>query len=181
MTGTPRTRAGSTETGRFLVDGRSPDAGVLVVNDFATAIEFEGSRVVARPRDGLTAYRLPAAPRVRSIALGLGFDRWATSIVRYQVWPRSRSARGEYRIVLSLPLGLNARQVTFELDGSVDRSIMLEPGTGRTVRIPVSDYPVPVLRIVTDRADHVGGGTPNARLLSLRIPSISYVPKERKK
>ncbi len=73
--------------GRFLVDGRAPDAGVLVVNDFATAIEFEGARVVSRPRAGLTAYRLPSRPRVRSLAHGLFFDRWAAAVVRVQVWP----------------------------------------------------------------------------------------------
>ena len=48
--------------GRLLVGGRRPEAGILVVNDVATAIEIEGSRVVARPRDGLTAYRLPRLP-----------------------------------------------------------------------------------------------------------------------
>ena len=43
--------------GRLLVDGASPSTKILVVNDYATAIELDGE-VVARPRDGLTAYRL---------------------------------------------------------------------------------------------------------------------------
>ena len=34
-----------------------------------------------------------------------------------------------------------------------------------------------VLRIRTDRADYVGGGTPNARFVAVRIPAISYVPR----
>jgi hypothetical protein len=161
--------------GRLLVDGRPPDAGILVVNDVATAIEIEGSSVVARPRDGLTAYRLPAAPRVRSLAPGIGFDRWASSVVNVQVWPGSRSPRGHYLVVLALPRSLGARQVTFESEGSAKRSIRLGPGDRTSVRIPVRGYPVPVLRISTDQADYVGGGTPNARFLAVRIPSVSYV------
>ena len=166
--------------GRFLVDGRRPDAGILVVNDLGTAIEFEGSRVVAHPRDGLTAYRLPAAPYVRSLATGITFDRWAASFVRDRVWPRSHSGRGHYRVVLALPRGLSARQVKLTVQGSASRSIQLKPGERRTVRIPARGFPVPVLDIVTDRADYVGAGTPNARFVSLRIPSISYEPERAK-
>ena len=161
--------------GRLLVDGRRPAAGILVVNDVATAIEFEGGRVVARPQDGLTAYRLPAAPRVRSLAPGIDFDRWAASVVDFQVWPRNHSGRGHYLVVLALPRGLEARQVRLESDGSADRSIRLKPGDRTSVRIPVRGYPVPVLRIRTDNADYVGGGTPNARFLAVRVPSLSYV------
>ncbi len=165
--------------GRFLVDGRPLDAGILVVNDVSTALELQGSQVVARPRDGLTAYRIPAAPSVRSLATGLFFDRWAASVVRYRVWSRVPTGRGEYRIVLTLPGGLPAREVEFELQGSVQRSVSLRGGERKTVRIPVRGYPVPVLRINTDRADYVAEGTPNARFVAVRIPSISYVAKGR--
>jgi hypothetical protein len=166
--------------GRFLVDGRSLDAGILVVNDVSTALEIEGSRIVARPRDGLTAYRIPAAPYVRSLATGLFFDRWAASVVRYRVWPRSHSGLGQYRIVLALPRGFAARQVEFQLGGSRARSISLRPGERLSVRIPVRGYPVPVLRINSDRADYVAEGTPNARFVALRIPAISYEPERAK-
>jgi hypothetical protein len=166
--------------GRFLVDGRPLGAGVLVVNDLGTAIEFEGSRVVAHPRDGLTAYRIPAAAHVRSLAPGLFFDRWAGSSVRYQVWTRNPAARGQYRIVLALPRGFGARQVKFELDGSAGRTVSLQPGERRSVRIPARGYPVPVLRISTSEADYVGEGTPNARFVAVRIPAISYVSERAK-
>jgi len=166
--------------GRLLVGGRRPDAGIFVVNDVATAIEIEGSRVVARPRDGLTAYRLPAGPYVRSLAPGLGFDRWAASVATFQVWPRRRSPRGHYRVVLALPRGLDARHVTFESGGSRARIVLVQPGSRTTVRIPVRGYPVPVLHITTDHADYVAGGTPNARFLAVRIPSITYVPERTK-
>ncbi len=166
--------------GRFLVDGRRPRAGIFVVNDLGTAIEFEGSRTVAHPLDGLTAYRLPAAPRVRSLATGLFFDRWAASVVRYEAWPRSHSGRGAFRVVLALPHGLAARQVRLESNGSRARTIRLTPGARMSIRIPVLGFPVPVLRISTDRADYVGSGTPNPRFLAFRIPSISYEPKRAK-
>ena len=166
--------------GRFLVDGRPLDAGILVVNDVSTALEIEGSRVVARPRDGLTAYRIPAAPYVRSLATGLYFDRWAASVVRYRVWLRSPSAKGEYRLVLALPPGLAARKVEFELGGSVRGGVSLRPGEQKTVRLPARGYPVPVLRITTDRADYVAEGTPNARFVALRIPALSYEPERAK-
>ncbi|MEP6909987.1 MAG: hypothetical protein ABI896_06085 [Actinomycetota bacterium] len=160
--------------GRFLVDGRRPDAGIVVVNDLGTAIEFEGGKVVARPRDGLTAYRLPAAPYVRSLVTGISFDRWAASSVRAEVWPRSHSGRGRYEVVVALPRGFGARQVTFALGGAYGRSIQLKPGERRTVRIEARGYPAPALRIVTDRADYVGAGTANARFLSLLVPSLEY-------
>jgi hypothetical protein len=166
--------------GRFLVDGHPPDAGILVVNDVSTALELEGSRVVARPRDGLTAYRVPAAPFVRSLATGLYFDRRAASVVRFQVWPRSHSGVGAYRIVVALPRGFEARRIEFELDGSAGRSISLQPGERRSVRIPALGYPVPVLRITTDRADYVADGTASARFVAVRIPSISYEPERAK-
>jgi hypothetical protein len=166
--------------GRFLVDGRRPDAGILVVNDLGTAIQFEDSEVVARPRGGLTAYRVPAAPYVRSLATGLTFDRWAASFVRDRVWPRSHSGRGHYRVVLALPRGLSARQVKLTVAGSASRSIQLQPGERKSVQIPAPGFPVPVLEIATDRADYVGAGTPNARFVSLRIPFISYEPERAK-
>ena len=40
--------------------------------------------------------------------------------------------------------------------------------------MPAGGHPVPVLNVRTDRADYLDGGTPNARLVAVRIPSISY-------
>ena len=163
--------------GRLLVDGRSPGAGVLVLNDFGARLGIEGT-VVARPRDGLTAVRVPASPRVRFFAMGLGYDGWAAAVVRYQVWPLRPGRNGIYRVRLVLPRGREARKVTLTVAEGARRSIVLRPGTGRTVEIPVRGHPVPVLRIETDHADFVDGGTPNARLVAVRIPAISYVLKE---
>jgi hypothetical protein len=164
--------------GRFLVDGHRPEAGVLVVNDYGTAIELEG-RVVARPLDGLTAYRLPAGPHVRSLGKGIWFDRWAAAVASFQVWPENRSGRGYYRIVLSIPRSLSRRQVTLET-GRLKRAVWLEPGQKTVVRMPSKGYPVPPLDIRSDRADYVGAGTPNARLVAVRIPQATYIAMGRK-
>jgi hypothetical protein len=160
--------------GRLLVDGREPGPGVLVVNDFGTSIDIEGS-VVARPLDGLTAYRVPAAPHVRSLANGLYFDRWAASLVRYRAWPRHASTRGFYRVVLSLPRGLEARTLSVAVDNSHVRAIRLGPGQTKVSWIPVSGSPLPMLEIRSDRGDFVGNGTSNARFVAARIPSLTYV------
>ena len=57
-------RDGSTGRAASSSTGGPCDAGILVVNDVSTALELEGEAGVARPRDGLTAYRIPAAPRL---------------------------------------------------------------------------------------------------------------------
>jgi hypothetical protein len=70
--------------------------------------------------------------------------------------------------------------VTLALEGAAGRSLDLRPGARRVVLIPTRGYPVAPLRITTDRADYVGGGTADARFLAVRIPSISYEPKRAK-
>jgi hypothetical protein len=165
------TRVGSIDrAGRLLADGHPVRAGTLVVNDYGTAIDLDG-RVVARPRHGLTAYRIPAGARVRMLAEGLFFDRWAEAVVHVQSWP---SAPGYYRVVLALPRTLGERTVTLEA-GAERRTITLRPGTRRVLRIPANGP----LEIRTDRADYLGAGTADARLVALRVPHLSYVEKRR--
>jgi hypothetical protein len=155
-------------TGRLLVDGRPERAGTLVVNDYGTALDIDGS-VVASPVYGLTAYRVPAGARVRSLATGIGPDRWAEAVVHVKAWP---SNRGVFRVVLSLPTSLSARNVTLR-SGSESRRVSLGPGESRVVHIPAEGD----LEIRTDRADYLGAGTPNARLVAVRIPSVFLVEK----
>lgn len=159
--------------GRLLVDGASPSTKILVVNDYASAIELDGE-VVARPRDGLTAYRLPAEPRVRGLAVGLTFDRWAETLVSYRVWPERPTSSGAYRVTVALPAGARERRVTFTVDGAAPRTLVVAGHVTKTVEIPVRGYPVPTLRIRTDQADSLDAGTPNARLVAIRIPGLSY-------
>ena len=159
--------------GRLLVDGASPSTKILVVNDYASTIELDGE-VVARPRDGLTAYRLPAEPHVRGLAAGLTFDRWAETLVSYRVWPKRPTSSGAYHVTVALPAGSRERRVTFTVDGAAPRTLVLAGDVSKTVEIPVRGYPVPTLRIKTDQADSLDAGTPNARLVAVRITRLSY-------
>jgi hypothetical protein len=158
--------------GRLLVDGEPLRAGMLVVNDFASRLELRGARVVLRPRAGLTALRVPAEPRVRSLATGLAFDGWAGALVRYQAWPQGH-ATGVYRLTLELPRGFDKRSVTLSAAGA-KRTLTLGPGQRRTVELPACGRPLAPLQIAVDHADFVGAGTADARLVAVRIPSISY-------
>jgi len=159
--------------GRLLVDGAAPSTKTLVVNDYGSAIELDGE-VVARPRNGLTAYRLSAEPRVRGLAVGLMFDRWAEAFVSYRVWPARPTSSGTYHVTVALPAGSRERTVTFTVDGGAPRTLVLPGDASKTVEIPVRGYPVPTLRIETDQADSLGAGTPNARAVAIRIPHLSY-------
>jgi hypothetical protein len=161
-------RARIDDSGRLLVDGRPTQGGTLVVDDYGTAIDLDG-RVVARPVYGLTAYRVPAGARVRTLAVGIGPDRWAAAVVRVEAWP---AGRGSYRVGLSLPSSLGARNVDLT-SGAASRHVFLKPGESKVVWLPADA----ALEIRTDRADYVGAGTPNARLVAVRIPSISLVTK----
>jgi hypothetical protein len=158
-------------SGRLLVDGRPERAGTLVVNDYDTALEIEG-RAVASPVYGLTAYRVPAGAHVRWMAVGIGPDRWAEAVVHVRAWPANR---GTFRVVLSLPTSLGARNVSLT-SGRARRDVSLEPGESEVIRLPAQGE----LEIRTDRADYVSAGTPNARLVAVRIPSISLVEKRPK-
>jgi hypothetical protein len=160
--------------GRLLVDGRPLPAGVIVLDDFGSRLDLRGSTVVARPRTGLTAVRIPTAPKARSFASGLMFDGWAAAVVRYQVWPLRPVRAGSYRLTLDLPRGVEARKVTLSVDGGASRTLTLLPGSRRAVAIPARGYPVPVLRIETDHADYVDPGSASARLVAVRIPTLLY-------
>ena len=161
--------------GRLLVDGEPVAGGVIVVGDYATRVGLEGE-VVARPRAGVTAWRVPAGARVGWLASGLSFDGWAAGTVRYQVWPRDEPSAGVYRVELELPEGKRPRTVRLAVDGGAARAVRLTGGERVTVVLPAKGYPIPVLRIRTDQADFLGGGTPNPRVVSVRIPTLEFVP-----
>jgi Dolichyl-phosphate-mannose-protein mannosyltransferase len=156
-----------TDDGRLLVDGR-PARGPLVVNDFGTAIDLDGN-VVGRPRNGLTAYRLAPRPRVRLIADGLMFDRWAAGVVKARAWPRRP---GVFRVTLSLPAGRVGRTVTLTT-GRSTRRLDVAPGETKTVALAGP----PHLRIDTSATNVIDAGTADARLVGVRIPALSFRPK----
>jgi hypothetical protein len=147
--------------GRLLIDGRPAEAQVLVVNVAGSAIDLEG-RIVARPREGLVAYRVPAGAHVRSLTRGLYPDAWTASRLRHQMWPRRA---GRYELTLTLPRGEKARAV--EIAG---RRLLVRPGVTRHVTVPTNGDP---LRFTVDVANApLAGG----RILGVKLVSLRFVP-----
>jgi hypothetical protein len=178
---TPRTdpfaagEASVRSDGVLLVDGTSARAGVLVVNDFGSRIDLEGE-VVARPRGGLTAVRVPEAPRVRSLAEGLYFDGWAAPRLRYSVWPGGQAA-GRYVLGLSVPPGLASREFVITV-GSDTKVLHLGAGERTELVIPVepSGGLVPPLRIQANGGHVVDGRTANPRIVAARVTDLRFEP-----
>ena len=50
----------------------------------------------------------------------------------------------------------------------------MRPGTSQTLRIPAEGQPPRPLVIETDHANVLDGGTPNARLVAIRVPALSF-------
>ena len=94
--------------GTLVIQVGRRDREVLVVNINGSAIGLEG-RVVARPRDGLVAYRIPAMHTSTRSPRGLAPDGWTGTTLDYRVWPRRA---GRYELKLSLPAGSLPRKVT---------------------------------------------------------------------
>ena len=171
----PASRATVARDGVLLVDGRPAAAGLLVVNDFGTQIELEGT-VVARPRAGLTELRVPAAPHVRWIATGLYGDGWSSGNLSYRVWPERVGTAGVYEVGLALPRGYAARTVTLTVEGVGRRTLMLRPGTSVHLELPapLRAGSVPALHLSADGGRLVGAETANAYLVSLQVTTLAY-------
>jgi hypothetical protein len=135
----PTTVARVERDGSLQVGG----ARTLVVNVSGSSLGLDG-QVVARPRKGLVAYRLPAHPHVRWLADGLAPDRWMGSKLRYQAWP---VRAGRYELTLGVPKGMAARRAwigTREIRvGSPPRRITV-PTDGRplVVQVKVPNAPL---------------------------------------
>jgi Dolichyl-phosphate-mannose-protein mannosyltransferase len=164
--------------GVLLVDGRPATAGLLVVNDFGTQIDLEGT-VVARPRRGLTELRVPAAPHVRWIATGLYSDGWSSGNLSYRVWPERVGTAGVYEVGLALPSGYPARTVTLTVEGVGRRTLRLKPGSSVHFELPAPLRAglIPALHLSADGGRLVGTETANAYLVSLRVTSLAYRPR----
>jgi hypothetical protein len=174
----PASRATVAPDGVLLVDGRPAGAGLLVVNDFGTQIDLEGT-VVARPRPGITELRVPAAPHVRWIATGLYGDGWSSGNLSYRVWPERVGADGVYEVGLALPSGYVKRTVTLTVEGVGRRTLTLKPGTSVHLELPapLRAGSVPALQLSADGGRLVGVKTANAYLVSLRVTNLAYHPR----
>jgi hypothetical protein len=150
--------------GRLVIAGRPTRSEVLVVNVFGSAIDLQG-RVVARPRDGLVAYRVPANAHVRSLASGLSPDGWTGTRLEYRVWPQRA---GRYDLILSLPKGELPRKATLGTGGA-KRTVLLRPARNVHLSIPTTGAP---LQLTVDLAGSPLGG----RILGAQILALRFVP-----
>jgi hypothetical protein len=131
----------------------------LVVNVSGSSLGLDG-QVVARPRTGLVAYRLPAHPHLRWLADGLAPDRWIGSKLRYQAWPVQP---GRYELTLSLPKGERPRRVW------IGKRNFLVAST-RHVTVPTDGSPLVVQVKVPP--------TPlGARALGVQVLALRFVPR----
>ena len=147
-----------------MIAGRPTQPQVLVVNVNGSAIDLEG-RVVARPRDDLLAYRIPANAHVRSLARGLSPDGWAGKQLQYEVWPRQA---GRYGLTLSLPDGAVARKATL-IAGDRKRTVVLRAAHDLRLSIPTTGAP---LQLVIEVPSALLGG----RILGAQVTALRFVP-----
>jgi hypothetical protein len=147
--------------GTLEIDGRPAAAQTLVVNVSGTAIDLDG-RVVARPRDGLVAYRIPVGAHVRSLARGLAPDGWTGSRLRYQAWPVQP---GRYELRIFVPRGTATRVLHIGT-----RTLTLRGGEARRLTFPTNGTP---LKLTVDIPDSpLSGG----RILGVKVRSLRFVP-----
>jgi hypothetical protein len=151
--------------GELVIAGRPTRSEVLVVNVDGSAIDLEG-RVVARPRTGLVAYRVPAGAHVRSLARGLSPDGWTGSQLGYQVWPQKA---GHYELTLALPKGATERKVTLTT-GDEKRAVLLTAARQLPLSIPTTGAPLTVT--VDVPGSPLGGRILGAQVVALRFVSV---------
>jgi hypothetical protein len=119
--------------GSLEIDGKRAAEQVFVVNVEGSAIGLEG-RVVARPRRGLVAYRIPAGAHVRWLATGLATDGWTGTSLHYRAWP---ARPGAYELKLYVPAGTAPRKVMVG-----KRLFVIRAGTPRTIKVPTNGAPL---------------------------------------
>jgi len=149
--------------GTLEIDGRRASAQALVVNTFGSQIGLDGS-VIARPRDGLVVYRIPAGAHVRWLARGLAPDNWTGRRLTYTVWPLHR---GTYHLELAVSRSTPGRTVEIAAGTPAVRKVHVAPGA--PVRVSISG-PGPLRLYV-----HIPPGPVGARAFGVQVLSLRYV------
>jgi hypothetical protein len=143
--------------GTLRIGGKPAAAQMLVANVSGTAIGLEGD-IVARPRDGLVAYRIPEGAHVRWIARGLAPDGWAGSRLRYRVWP---ARTGTYELAVTTP---EPRMIRIG-----ERTFVVRAGETRRLNVPTDGEP---LRLNVDVPNSPLGG----RVLGVKVLKLRFRP-----
>jgi hypothetical protein len=145
--------------GTLEIDGSPATAQTLVANVSGSAIDLEG-RVVARPRDGLVAYRIRAGAHVHSLAWGLPPDGWIGTHLGYQAWP---TRPGRYVLNVYLPDEAPVRTIHIG-----KRTLTVRPGSPRRIVVPTTGA---ALELNVEAS-----GSPLSRIFGLQVRSIRFVP-----
>jgi hypothetical protein len=148
--------------GRLVIAGRPTRSEVLVVNVNGSAIDLEG-RIVARPREGIVAYRVPANAHVRSLAIGLSPDGWARERLEYRVWPQGA---GHYELTLSLPEGTPPRKATL---GAGGEKLAVTLRATKRLRLSIRTTGAPLKLAVEVPGAALGGRILGAQVIALRF------------
>ena len=152
-----------TSVARVDRDGRlnlGVETRTLVVNTAGSTVALDG-RVVARPRTGLVAYRIPPNAHVLWLADGLAPDHWTGTALRYQAWP---IRKGRYELTLVVPRGTPPRHL--ELNG---RPLVVRHGSPRRLSVPTDGAPLE-LKVAVPAAP-LGG-----RYLGVKVFALRFVP-----
>ncbi len=166
--GTPAPDPYPTAVARVGRDGELELGGArartIVVNVAGSAIALDG-RIVARPHNGLVAYRVPRTAHVRWLAAGLAPDGWTSRLLHYRAWP---IRAGRYELTLWLPRGSASRIVTVKGGGKFE----LKAGTPLRLSVPTRGEPLE-LDVDASRAPFYG------RYLGAKVSALRFRPSPR--
>src|SRR5439155_19278975 len=132
-------------------------------NTFESPIGPDGT-IIARPRDGLVAYRIPGGAHVHWLARGLAADNWTGRRLTYPVWPRHSRA---YHLALAVSRSTAAR--TVEIAAGTSHLQTVTVAVGAPLRVTIAG-PGPLRMYV-----HVPPGPVGARVFGVRVVSLRYV------
>jgi hypothetical protein len=165
------TAASISPSGDLLAGGRSVD-GPLVVQEYASAVEFESGTLVER-QVGASLWRHSKPARMLMLTYGRYLDGWLgyprSSVT---IWPR---ASGPRTGVLCLTLGLPAsRTASIRLTSTTGLSRSISVGaTPTTVAVPVSTRATRPWRLLIRSATPFVAG---ARRVTVRAELPRFVP-----
>jgi hypothetical protein len=149
--------------GTLEIDERPTRAQALVVNTSGSQIGLDGN-VVARRRNGLVLYRIPASAHVQWLARGLAPDHWIGRRLTYTVWPRRP---GTYMVELGLAPKLAPRLVEVSAGTATVRTVRVTS----SARVRLTAMGPGPLRLFV----HVPPGPVGARTFGVRVVSLRFV------
>jgi hypothetical protein len=163
-------RVNSARDGRFVTDGKTVRAPLLISN-YAVRMRLRGARLVARER-GYDLWRPVGTPRLALFVGGLYHDRWLAQAGTVELWPaRGTQVRGTLRWRLSLPAGTLRTVLTLRAPG-VRRQAVVLPRRSMIVTVPVDGRGPWTLHYSTKRPGYLNDG----RTISVKAETPVFTP-----